>query len=91
MNTLYYSELQNLKTFLQSTADKERVARQKLEVFIEELIKRAEHAESELHVLKSQSTHSASTLQDVKMESFSDIHNSESTQRKRYCIKYGNV
>jgi hypothetical protein len=70
-----------------TTADKEREARQKLEVFIEDLIKRAEQAESELHVLKSQSTQSASTLHDVKMGSFSDIHNSESTARKRYCDK----
>lgn len=55
---MYSSELHNLKSFLQSTADKERIARGKLEKFIEELISRAESAEAELRTLRSQSTDS---------------------------------
>ncbi|KAH3855810.1 uncharacterized protein LOC127871097 [Dreissena polymorpha] len=50
-----HTELQNLKTFLSETANKERVARAKLETFIENLIDRAEDAEEELKTLKSSS------------------------------------
>lgn len=41
---------------MRATADKERIARDQLETFIEDLIGRAERAEAELQALKSQST-----------------------------------
>ena len=51
-----FRELHNLKSYLHKVADKERAARAKLETFIEDLINRAQRAESELHALRSQSS-----------------------------------
>lgn len=42
-----------MKTFLTTTAEKEAVAREKLEKFITELIERADRAEKELDALKN--------------------------------------
>ncbi|XP_052101746.1 uncharacterized protein LOC127735559 [Mytilus californianus] len=46
-------ELQSLKTFLTTTAEKEAIAREKLEKFISDLIDRADKAEKELQHLKN--------------------------------------
>lgn len=74
-----------MKSFLKSAADKERVARQKLEVFIEDLIQRAETAESELHTLKSQSTDSFNVKREENREPLSDKAD-ESSERRRYVL-----
>ena len=47
-----FRELQSLKEFLISTAEKESVAREKLEKFISDLIDRADKAEKQLQCLK---------------------------------------
>lgn len=59
---LFYNsrELESIQSFLSSTAEKESVARDKLEKFISELIDRADNAERELVVLKSRSNSSTS-------------------------------
>ncbi|CAC5395562.1 unnamed protein product [Mytilus coruscus] len=46
-------ELQSLKMFLTTTAEKEAIAREKLEKFISDLIDRADKAEKELQYLKN--------------------------------------
>ncbi|KAK3095300.1 hypothetical protein FSP39_012966 [Pinctada imbricata] len=48
-------ELDTLKQFISNTAEKEAIARQKLETFINGLISRADQAENELKQVKSQS------------------------------------
>ncbi|KAJ8317314.1 hypothetical protein KUTeg_005218, partial [Tegillarca granosa] len=53
-------ELESIQSFLSSTAEKESVARDKLEKFISELIDRADNAERELVVLKSRSNSNTS-------------------------------
>lgn len=79
-----HRELQNLKTFLQDTADKERKARAELQAFIEELIGRAERAEAELQALKTRSFTPAA--RDVHTEADRTLSSGgfDVTERQRY-------
>lgn len=77
-----YSELQSLKTYLKNTADKERTARDKLEEFIEDLIRRAERAEEELRVLKSQSSSSTTTKADSIGCSTLPVNKTDASERQ---------
>ena len=72
-----------MKSYLRNTADKERTARDKLELFIEDLIGRAEKAEEELRVLKSQSTTSITTKADSIVEYQNISNQSGNSERQR--------
>lgn len=52
---MYLRELESLKKFINTTAEKEMVGRQKLEEFISELIDRADQAERELDLMRRKS------------------------------------
>ncbi|KAL4231532.1 hypothetical protein ACF0H5_009113 [Mactra antiquata] len=85
------SELQHLKTFLKSAADKERIARQKLEVFIEDLIYRAERAESELRSLKSQSSDTLNKVDPLNTDSHNDVQPEDTTDRNSLPARLENI
>ncbi|XP_021351661.1 uncharacterized protein LOC110449242 [Mizuhopecten yessoensis] len=81
-------DIDSLKRFLSSAAEKEVVARSKLEKFISGLINRADKAESELHKLKTRSVSEVDlsrshTLGDVSDAMESDLDGQWSSQQSR--------